>query len=121
MSTIALSSRKNVRNKPLPITSPPTLASLFADRHANPHIDGSSVPSQAVDPSPERECMTADELASLLGVNRKTVYEYAARNVIPCRRLGRRLVFSRPAIRAWLARSSGSDPTPLVLASLRRR
>jgi excisionase family DNA binding protein len=65
--------------------------------------------------------MTADELASLLRVNRKTVYEYAARNVIPCRRIGRRLVFSLPAIRSWLARSAGSDPAPALLASSRRR
>ena len=54
----------------------------------------------------EHECMTARELASWMRVNRKTVYEYAARNVIPCRRLGRRLVFSRAAVVAWLARSS---------------
>jgi excisionase family DNA binding protein len=54
----------------------------------------------------EHECMTAKELASWLRVDRKTVYEYAARNVIPCRRLGRRLVFLRPAIAAWLAGSS---------------
>ena len=60
----------------------------------------------------EHECMTAHELASWLRVNRKTVYEYAARNVIPCRRLGRRLVFSRQAIAAWLARSSMADATP---------
>jgi excisionase family DNA binding protein len=49
--------------------------------------------------------MTAQELSSWLRVNRKTVYEYAARNVIPCRRLGRKLVFFRAAIAAWLARS----------------
>jgi excisionase family DNA binding protein len=54
----------------------------------------------------EHECMTAKELASWLRVDRKTVYEYAARNVIPCRRLGRRLVFLRPAIVAWLTGSS---------------
>jgi excisionase family DNA binding protein len=53
--------------------------------------------------------MTADELASWLRVDRKTVYEYAACNVIPCGRLGRRLVFHRPAITAWLARSSTVD------------
>lgn len=55
---------------------------------------------------PELACMRANELAKLLGVNRKTVYEYAARNVIPCRRLGRRFVFSRAAVLAWLARHS---------------
>jgi len=59
--------------------------------------------------SVEHECMTASEVANWLRVNRKTVYEYAARNVIPCRRLGRRLVFSRPAVAAWLARSSTAD------------
>ena len=48
------------------------------------------------------ECLTAMELASWLRVNRKMVYEYAARNVIPCRRLGRRLVFSRVAVAEWL-------------------
>jgi excisionase family DNA binding protein len=58
-------------------------------------------------PKPEPACMRADELARFLGVNRKTIYEYAARNVIPCRRLGRRFVFSREAVLAWLARQSG--------------
>lgn len=60
---------------------------------------------RAKNASSEHECMTAGELASWLRVNRKTVYEYAARNVIPCRRLGRRLLFSRPAVAAWLGRS----------------
>jgi excisionase family DNA binding protein len=60
----------------------------------------------------EHECMTAKELASWMRVDRKTVYEYAARNVIPCRRLGRRLVFLRPAIAAWLACSSTGNALP---------
>jgi excisionase family DNA binding protein len=55
--------------------------------------------------------MTANELASWLRVNRKTVYEYAARKVIPCQRLGRRLVFHRGAILAWLARPSTTIAT----------
>jgi len=63
--------------------------------------------------------MTACELASWLRVNRKTVYEYAARNVIPCRRLGRRLVFSRPAVAAWLARTSTAN-APAALAGRQR-
>jgi excisionase family DNA binding protein len=116
---VTTSSSTNARNQPQR-NGPQTLASLFANPHANPHTDSSRAPPQAVDPSPEQECMTADELASLLRVNRKTVYEYAARNVIPCRRLGRRLVFSLPAIRAWLARSSGSDPAPSMLFPRRR-
>jgi len=57
-----------------------------------------------------RECMDADELAELLGVNRKTVYAYAARNVIPHGRLGRRIVFSRAQVMAWLG-SCRASPT----------
>jgi len=56
--------------------------------------------------------MTAEELASLLGVDRKTVYEYAARRVIPCRRLGRRVILHRPTILAWLAQSSTTTTAP---------
>ena len=79
----------------------------------NTSVHATSTASYTDDPSTsvraghhnaEHECMTAEELASWLRVNRKTVYEYAAQHVIPCRRLGRRLVFHRPAIVAWLAR-----------------
>ena len=48
------------------------------------------------------EVLQADEAAQLLGIDRKTVYEYANRGEIPHRRLGRRLLFSRSAILAWL-------------------
>ena len=50
----------------------------------------------------ERECMRADELAKFLGINRKTVYVYANANAIPLQRLGRRIVFSRSQVVAWL-------------------
>ena len=56
----------------------------------------------------EPECLRADQLARFLGVNRKTVYEYAARNVIPHRRLGRRIVFSRAQVVAWLGACKAS-------------
>ncbi|MFO7565204.1 MAG: helix-turn-helix domain-containing protein [Enhygromyxa sp.] len=51
---------------------------------------------------PAIEILTADEVAALLRVNRKTVYEAANRGDIPHRRLGRRLVFERGAVLAWL-------------------
>lgn len=54
--------------------------------------------------SNEHDCLNANELARYLRVNRKTVYEYAGNGTIPCRRLGRRLLFSRAAVVAWLAR-----------------
>jgi excisionase family DNA binding protein len=81
---------------------------------ATSQIDVPDASVRADRANPEHECMTAEELASWLRVNRKTVYEYAARHVIPCRRLGRRLVFHRPAVVAWLARSltPGSPHNP---------
>ena len=70
----------------------------------NELMNAASLLGCTIPPNHEPECMSAHELAAYLRVNRKTVYEYATKNVIPCRRLGRRLVFSRPAIVAWLAR-----------------
>jgi excisionase family DNA binding protein len=87
--------------------------SLTAPVPITPATLSGDVPNSAVradSPTREHDCMTAEELASWLRVNRKTVYEYAARDVIPCRRLGRRLVFLRPAITAWLAGSSTGIP-----------
>lgn len=56
-----------------------------------------------------KEVLNADEVAVLLGVNRKTVYEYAGRGTIPCRRLGTRLLFGRAAVMRWLACSGDSS------------
>jgi excisionase family DNA binding protein len=49
-----------------------------------------------------REVMSADDVAAYLHADRNTVYEYAGRGVIPCQYLGRRLLFHRSAIVAWL-------------------
>ncbi|MEO8551171.1 MAG: helix-turn-helix domain-containing protein [Kofleriaceae bacterium] len=61
------------------------------------------------------DVLTADEVAAFLGLDRKTVYDYAGRGEIPCQRLGKRMLFSRTALVAWLSscskRSSGSDST----------
>jgi excisionase family DNA binding protein len=56
----------------------------------------------ALAPGHDPEVMDADELATFLGVDRKTVYDYAGRGEIPHRRLGKRLLFSRTAIVSWL-------------------
>jgi excisionase family DNA binding protein len=50
------------------------------------------------------EILTADEIATLLRVDRKTVYEAAQRGELPHRRLGRRLLFERGAVLRWLRR-----------------
>ncbi len=89
------------------------MESLAIDPSAPTQPSSPEVPSVRVsadNANAEHDCMTAQELSSWLRVNRKTVYEYAARNVIPCRRLGRRLVFLRPAVVAWLSRSPTVGP-----------
>ncbi len=55
--------------------------------------------------------LTAHEVADLLGVNPKTVYEAASRGEIPSRRLGRRVLFPRVAIEAWLSAPAGDCGT----------
>ena len=49
------------------------------------------------------EVMTVREVAAFLRLDRKTVYDAAARGELPARRVGRRLVVSRAALVAWLA------------------
>ncbi len=55
--------------------------------------------------SEEQEFINADEVAKWLGINRKTVYDSANRGEMPCRKLGRRMLFSRRAILKWFEAS----------------
>jgi excisionase family DNA binding protein len=48
------------------------------------------------------DILCADDVASWLKVERKTVYNAATRGKIPHQRLGKRLLFSRAALVAWL-------------------
>ncbi len=52
------------------------------------------------------DIMCADDVAAWLKVDRKTVYNAAARGKIPHRRLGKRLLFSRAALVSWFAHGS---------------
>jgi excisionase family DNA binding protein len=56
----------------------------------------------AVAASDHCEVLPAVEAARLLGVSRWTLYAAARAKIIPCRRLGRRMLFSRRALLAWL-------------------
>ncbi|MEM7154169.1 MAG: helix-turn-helix domain-containing protein [Myxococcota bacterium] len=77
-------------------------------RKAAPPRSSRSAPPPAPSSS-DRRTITARELAALLGLDRKTVYEGAARGEIPSVRVGRRILFSVAAIDAWLSDpSSGS-------------
>lgn len=65
-------------------------------------------PGVSVEPvaaAPTSDVMTADQVAEFLGVDRTTVYDFAARGVIPHQRLGKRLLFRRGGIVAWLDES----------------
>lgn len=68
------------------------------------HDDARTEPSEArQDPA---EVLTADEVAAMLRLDRKTVYDYAGRGEIPCRRIGKRMLFSREALALWLGSCS---------------
>lgn len=68
-------------------------------------------PQPNADPIEVREVLCADQVAAWLGVNRKTIYNAAARGHLPCQRLGKRMLFSRRAIGAWL-RGAGPAVAP---------
>ncbi len=55
------------------------------------------------------DVLTADEVAEILRVDRKTVYDAAGRGEIPHRRLGKRLVFGRSALLDWLSCKGSSE------------
>lgn len=55
------------------------------------------------------ELLTVDEVAALLGIDRKTVYDHASRGRIPHRRLGRRILFGRRAILDWLNQPANDE------------
>jgi excisionase family DNA binding protein len=61
------------------------------------------------------DVLTVRETATLLRVERKTIYDLAARGELPgVRRLGRLTRISRSAILQWLAESLGCGDAPSV-------
>lgn len=93
--------------------SPPSTTQALVSEQ--PRTPPCPPPSSALD----NATLTAHEVAGLLGVNPKTVYEAAARHQIPSRRLGRRVLFPRAAIEAWLSSPTvecGTMTTPTRVA-----
>ena len=85
-----------------------TLGICTAVLHAVQRLAGRRLPPAS--PQPNNEVMTADDVAVFLGVDRKTVYDFDGRGVIPHRRLGKRMLFSRSGLVSWLsAWSKGSS------------
>ncbi len=77
-------------------------AFVFAFQRVIESPNVSPEPVALVADSTTRDVMTADEVAEFLGVDRNTVYDFASRGVIPHQRLGKRLLFRRGAVVAWL-------------------
>lgn len=67
------------------------------------------IPETHSNPDSDAQVMCAEDVAVFLGVDRNTVYVYAGRGTIPCRRLGKRLLFHRPALVAWLDPSKAAS------------
>ncbi len=57
------------------------------------------------------DIISAREVSALLGLKENGVYDGAARGEIPSRRVGRRVLFSRRAIVAWM---HGAAPTAVT-------
>lgn len=77
------------------VVSDATAAALAAvERHLPPAA------TVAIEPP---EVMTVREVAAFLRLDRKTIYDAAARGELPARRVGRRVLVSRAALVAWLA------------------
>jgi excisionase family DNA binding protein len=57
-----------------------------------------------MDPQAAKDILCADEVALWFGVDRKSVYNAVSRGEIPHQRLGKRVLFHRDALVAWLMR-----------------
>ncbi|MBO8183639.1 MAG: helix-turn-helix domain-containing protein [Archaeoglobus sp.] len=50
----------------------------------------------------ERITLTAKEVAEMLGISKRFVYELCQRNELPHKRIGRKVLFSKSQIKEWL-------------------
>ena len=65
------------------------------------------------------EYLTTRELAELLRIKERKVYELAASGQVPCSKAMGKLLFPREAVTAWLAsRSSGPAETLTLIRSV---
>ncbi|MBU2535446.1 MAG: helix-turn-helix domain-containing protein [Chloroflexi bacterium] len=50
----------------------------------------------------ENPVMRADEVRQILGIGKNTIYTWANEGKIPCKRVGRIIIFSRKRFNEWL-------------------
>ena len=69
--------------------------------------------------APPPECLTVRELADLLRIKERKVYDLVAAGDVPCSRVTGKLLFPERAIRDWIASASSgpgaASPRPLIL------
>ena len=68
----------------------------------------------ASDIAPDPEYLTTRELAELLRIKERKVYDLAASGDVPCSRATGKLLFPRRAIEAWIARHSSGPEGELL-------
>ncbi len=54
---------------------------------------------------PENPVMRADEVQEMLRIGKNTLYDWCQRNIIPHKRVGRLILFSRKRIKEWLEKN----------------
>ncbi len=52
----------------------------------------------------------ADWLATLLGVSRQRAYALAREDLVPCVRIGRKVVFDERAVFRWIEQGGSAEP-----------
>ncbi len=66
---------------------------------------------QQVNVTDEPHFLTVIEVATLLRVKPRTIYEWTANRKIPFRKAGRYTIFDRAEVIEWTKRSAGSSVT----------
>jgi excisionase family DNA binding protein len=81
------------------------------DAHTNDFVRGIRVTGRLVEELDRRkDALIASELAELLAIDVKTVYKYAAKQMIPSFRIGRNVRFDPRILSEWLKTKM---PTPI--------
>jgi excisionase family DNA binding protein len=62
----------------------------------------------------EPKFLTVEELANMLHVKKRTVYEWVSRGIIPYRKAGNRTLFLLDEILEWTVSSKGNKGIPTV-------
>jgi excisionase family DNA binding protein len=57
----------------------------------------------------EKITLTAEEVSQIMGMSKRFVYELAQRGELPCRRFGKKVLFSRVAIEQLMEEPAGSS------------